>query len=183
MSLIIKRRLANRTPWPRVLERRFAIQSLAQPDFTGYVTLLCMDAVREPLWVDWQGQRFCIVDSGYTWLQQFPTGVHHTVTTQFDAAGQIVQWYIDICWQQGVDEAGMPWWDDLFLDILVFPTGECCIVDGDELATALQSRAINEAQYRLAWDEANRLVQMIEQNAFTLLLLGRQQRTLLLALV
>ncbi|WP_240620311.1 DUF402 domain-containing protein [Peribacillus acanthi] len=31
------------------------------------------------------------------WLQQFPWGKNHSVTTMLDANGDIVQWYIDIC--------------------------------------------------------------------------------------
>jgi hypothetical protein len=177
----LKRRYATRFPWPRVLERRFGQQARQNADFSGQVTLLCIDAVREPLWVDWQGQRFCIVDAGYTWLQQFPTGSHHTVTTQFDADGQVVQWYIDICLQHGVSPEGLPWWDDLYLDILVFPKGECHVVDADELDDALQRGFINPVQHQLAWDEANRLMTAIGQQRFSLLSLSLSQRTQLLA--
>lgn len=181
MSDIIKRRLASRIPWPRILERRFTVQVINQPDYVGYVTLLCLDKVREPLWVKNQGQQLCIVDDGYSWLQQFPTGAQHTVTTQFDAQGQVVQWYIDICLQHGVDATGIPWWDDLFLDVIIFPNGQCHIVDGEELDVALQSGVIDESQHRLAWAEATKLVQMIEQNGFSLLALSVLQRAALLA--
>lgn len=181
MSTIIKRRLANRSPWPRILERRFTVQAINQPDYVGYVTLLCLDKVREPLWVRVHAQKFCIVADGYSWLQQFPTGAQYTVTTQFDAQGQVVQWYIDICIQHGVDEAGVPWWDDLFLDVISFPNGGCQIIDGEELDAALQSGAIDETQHRLAWAEATKLVKLIEENNFPLFALSIHQRTALLA--
>ena len=180
-DFIIKRRSASRIPWPRILERRFTTQSVNQLDYRGYVTLLCLDRVREPLWVTHQGRQLCIVDDGYTWLQQFPTGTQYTVTTQFDADGQVAQWYIDICLQHGVDASGIPWWDDLFLDVVIFPNGECQIIDGEELDAALQSGVIDDSQHRLAWTEATKLVRTIEQNDFLLFALIIRQRTELLA--
>ncbi len=177
----MKRRLASRNPWPRILERRFTVQTISQPDYAGYVTLLCLDKVREPLWVTYQEQQFCIVDDGYSWLQQFPSDTHYAVTTQFDAQGQVVQWYIDICLQHGVDQMGVPWWDDLFLDVIILPTGECQILDGEELDMALHSGMIDQAQHQLAWSEATKLVWAIEHNHFSLLALSLIQRSALLA--
>lgn len=108
----MKQRTAERLPWPRVTARRFTMQAFATPEFHGVATLLCLDAVREPLWIEWQGRRFCSCDSGYTWLQHFPANTHYAITTQFDAQGQVVQWYIDICHRHWLDDQGMPWWED-----------------------------------------------------------------------
>lgn len=82
----MKRKRADRQPWPRILRWRFAKQFMEAEDYTGHMTLLCLDAVREPLWVTFAtGERVCIVDNGYTWLQHFPRGAHHSITTMFDA--------------------------------------------------------------------------------------------------
>lgn len=180
MSNVIKRRQANRTTWPRILERRFVAKAINEPEYNGYVTLLCMDKVSEPLWIEQKEQQFCIVDNGYSWLQQFPTGTRYTVTSSFDEHGRIVQWYVDICLEHGIDKMGIPWWDDLFLDVIILPNGDCQIVDGDELDAALQSGAIDEAQHRLAWAEATKVTRLIEQNNFPLLALSLHQRAALL---
>lgn len=177
----LKRKWANRNPWPRILKQRFAAKSVSQCDYQGYVTVLCLDEVSSPLWMKWQDQALCIADSGYTWLQQFPIGTQYTMTTQFDAQGQVVQWYIDICAQHGVGEDGIPWWDDLFLDIIIFPSGECEIIDGADLDAALQNGIVDEFQHCQAWAEATRLVKMIEQSNFGLLALSLSHRTELLA--
>lgn len=179
----LKRKSANRVPWPRVLARRFTVKTLDQADYRGYVTLLCLDKVRSPLYTKWQGQEICLADSGYTWLQHFPVGTQYTLTTQFDAQGQVVQWYIDICWQHGVDENGIPWWDDLFLDVIVFPGGEFEIVDGEDLDAAMQNGIVDEAQHQQAWSVATSLIQMIERNEFELLSLSSHHREELLALI
>ena len=179
----MKQRSADRLPWPRVTTRRFVIQTFATPEFQGVATLLCIDAVREPFWVEWQGRRFCICDGGYTWLQHFPTNTHYAVTTQFDARGQVVQWYIDICHRHWVDDNGVPWWEDLYLDLLVFPEGDCHIVDADELDEALAAAVIDARLHALAWAEARRLQSAIGAGAFSLLSLSDGHRWQLLQLL
>ncbi len=176
----MKRKLADRTQWSRILERRFFAGYRESEEFTGYVTLLTLDKVREPLWVDCGGTNVCIVDTGYSWLQQFPIGAYYAVTTAFDADGKVVQWYIDICKQHAVTEEGIPWYDDLYLDIALLPTGEMMILDEEELEEALQDGTVSQADYELAWHETNRLLKLIEQDAFTLLKLGEAHREWLL---
>ncbi|MDI3235475.1 DUF402 domain-containing protein [Exiguobacterium antarcticum] len=82
--------------------------------------------------VRYSEQTIQLVGDGYSWLQQFPIGKQHVVTTMFDEKGKIVQSYIDICLQHGRDTTGV-FWDDLFLDLVLFPSGECLILDADEL--------------------------------------------------
>ena len=176
----MKQRAADRLPWPRVTARRFVTHAFTTTEFQGVATLLCIDAVREPLWADWQGHRFCICDSGYTWVQHFPTNTHYAVTTQFDAQDQVVQWYIDICNHHWVDERGIPWWEDLYLDLLVFPDGGCHIVDADELDDALQRGVIDTSLHTLAWQEARHLQSTIQAGAFPLLGLANAHRLYLL---
>jgi predicted RNA-binding protein associated with RNAse of E/G family len=177
---MMKRRFADRAEWPRILKRRFFKQYLTTPDFQGWVTLLCLDEVRETFWVTVQGERFCLVDDGYTWLQHFPTDDHFSMTTMFDAQGQVVQWYIDISRQNGLDVRGIPWWDDLYLDLVVLTGGEVILYDEADLAEALQSRAITQADYDLAWTEARRLMSIIAAGGFQLLKLSALHRQQLL---
>lgn len=102
---------------------------------SSYITLLNTIKVTEPLSVNYGERKVCIVDDGYMWLQQFPLEKNHSVTRMFDANGDIVQWYIDICLRNGV-ENNVPWMDDLFLDIVVLPNGEIIEKDADELEEA-----------------------------------------------
>lgn len=45
------------------------------------------------------------------------------MTTVFNEKGEVVQWYIDICNEIGITK-GIPWYEDLILDLVVLPTGE-----------------------------------------------------------
>ncbi|WP_036689368.1 DUF402 domain-containing protein [Paucisalibacillus globulus] len=172
---MLKRKFGNHQDWQRITKRRYAQEYLDTDNFTGYVTLIDMVKVSEPLHVSYGEREVCLVDDGYMWLRQFPFGNNHTVTTTFDQKGNIVQWYIDICQPYEV-ENGVPIIDDLFLDIVILPTGEVFLLDEDELEEALDSNVINRELYRIVWQEAKRLMKLIEENKLKLLELADVHR-------
>ncbi|QUG42297.1 DUF402 domain-containing protein [Psychrobacillus sp. INOP01] len=172
------RRYGNRSDWKRIIQREYTQSYVEKKEFTGYITLLNMKKVTEPLWVQYGEKRICIVDDNYMWLQHFPIGKNYSVTTMFDASGKIVQWYIDICYEIGI-ENNVPWWDDLFLDIIVLPTGEVIQQDEDELEEALESGSINHNMYDVAWEEATRITTCIKEDQFKLLGFSKIHKELL----
>ncbi|WP_151735198.1 DUF402 domain-containing protein [Paenibacillus tengchongensis] len=176
----MKRKYGDRSDWKRVLEREYAQSYLETDHFKGYVSLLKIAKVKEPLYVKYIDQNICLVNDGYIWLQQFPLGKQHSVTTMFDEKGQIVQWYIDICSLNGVSEDNVPWMDDLYLDIVVLPSGEVIQKDSDELDEALLHGTIDKALYNLARQEANLINSLIKDGSFTLLQLSEEHKDILL---
>lgn len=176
---MLKRRYGDRTEWKRVLKRQYIQRFFDTDHFKGYVTLLHIHKVTEPLFVNYEEKRVCIVDDGYMWLQHFPSNEHYSLTTMFDANGEVVQWYIDITNENGV-ENNLPYTDDLFLDIIVLSSGEIIQKDADELEEALNKGAINQSQYELAWAEADKIHQLIENNNFQLMELAKTHLDILL---
>ncbi|MFJ7755283.1 DUF402 domain-containing protein [Peribacillus muralis] len=112
------------------------------------------------------------------WLQQFPLEKKHSVTTMFDDKGGIVQWYIDICQENGVEQ-GIPYMDDLYLDIIVLPSGEVIQKDADELDEALLSGMIDKSLYDSAWNEVKVLTTLIKNGSFEGLELSCYHKALL----
>ncbi|HEU4963308.1 MAG TPA: DUF402 domain-containing protein [Bacilli bacterium] len=176
----MKRKTADREGWKRILKRSYAQEYLDNDAFTGHIGLLQLHKVAEPLQIDMAGRRFAIADNGQMWLHQVPDGAHHVVTTMFDAEGRITQWYVDICLRIGLSEAGVPWFDDLFLDLVAFPDGEVVVKDTDELQAALDAGTITQAEYDLAWTEANRLLAAIKNREFTLFKLSHVHKDILI---
>ena len=127
-----------------------------EPGFAGHVALHLIDAMAAPLVGAVSGVR--LADAGYAWLSHFPDGARHVVTTMVDAEGDVVQWYVDVCREHGLGPDGVPWWDDLYLDVVVRPTGEALLLDEDELELALAAGYVTPAEYDLAWREARRLL-------------------------
>ncbi|WP_017185124.1 DUF402 domain-containing protein [Alkalibacillus haloalkaliphilus] len=165
---MLKRRYADRSEWSRVKDRDYTQSYFDDDYFKGYVTLLKINQVSEPLDVSYGGREICIVDNGYIWLQHFPEGQHFTVTTMFNGKGEVIQWYIDLSLRNGIENA-VPYYDDLFLDIVVLPNGQVFLLDEDELQDAFAHGMIDEDLYNLAYREANRLLWMIELDQFKLL--------------
>ncbi|WP_369690878.1 DUF402 domain-containing protein [Rossellomorea vietnamensis] len=134
--------------------------------------------VKEPLITRYGEKEICFVDNGYMWLQQFPFGKHHSVTTMLDANGEIVQWYIDICLENGVED-GVPWLDDLYLDIVVLPSGEIFLLDEDELEQAYKKRMISESMYDLAWNESKEIMRQLQTDEFMIIKLAQEHKRML----
>jgi uncharacterized protein len=176
----LKRKFGNRGKWKRLIEREYAQEYIVSNDFTGYIALLKINKVTEPLFVQYGADKLCIVDDGYYWLQHFPKNKFYSVTTMFDTNGDVVQWYIDICSKNGINREGIPWMEDLFLDIIVLPSGRNILKDADELETAFAGKVIDEDAYNLAKREANRLIKLIDNKSFNLLKLSKPHKNLLL---
>lgn len=82
---------ADRSDWQRVLERGYTQTYLETKHFKGYISLIQLVKVSGPVYVSYSGNRICIADDDYLWLQQFPSDAHHAVTTIFDPSGNLIQ--------------------------------------------------------------------------------------------
>lgn len=175
---MLKRKYGNRSNWKRILNRDYKQTYHHDKDFRGYITLLKIHNVTEPLFVKYEESDVCIVDNGYAWLQQFPIGKNHSVTTMFDGNGEVVQWYIDICSAIGT-ENNIPWMDDFFLDIVVLSSGKVMLMDEEELEEALSTGLIENSLYDLAWKEAKEVIKLVRHGQFDLINMSKAHKEIL----
>lgn len=117
--------------------------------------------MREPLIKSYDHNEICLVNEGYFWMQHFPSETNYCVTTIFNENKEIVQWYFDISKSIGISDQGIPYWDDLYLDIVVLPNGDIFIRDEDELEDALNRNLIEEDDYYLAKNVVDELIREI----------------------
>jgi uncharacterized protein len=164
----MKRKFADRSDWARILEKEYRLVRCDLESFHGWIAEFKMIRVREPLCVPNLGSSICIADSGFTWLHYLRDAANHVITAMYDSSGAIVQWYIDIVLEHGLDDRGVPYFDDLYLDVVVGPDGRFEIKDADELEEALKEGVISQAQFDLAWLETNRLVGLLESGELNL---------------
>lgn len=169
----VKRKFGNHKNWKRILEKQYSQTFIKTEEFTGYLSLFHSIKVVKSVIKRYNQHVVCILDDGYMWLHQFPLNKNHSITTMFNANGVIVQWYIDICLENGI-ENNVPWMDDLFLDIVVLPSKEVFILDEDELEIAFRERAISKEQYNLAWKEASDIIEQLKLGEFRLLELAHK---------
>lgn len=160
-----KRKYANRRDWGRILKNRYVQQSVHDHRFSGTVALFQIDEVRAPQYKTHNGKEFIVADVGFAWLQYFPENEPFGVTVMFNPEGEIVQWYIDLVDRIG-EEDGIPYMDDLLLDILVFPNGDIVKKDEDEFEEATESGELTPEQVERGWREFDATLDRIKRGDF-----------------
>ena len=73
------------------------------------------------------------------------------VTTMFDENESIVEYYIDVIRNVYVEEDGVPYQDDLYLDVIYsYKTKQTVVKDEDELEEAYDMNKISDEEYNMA---------------------------------
>jgi predicted RNA-binding protein associated with RNAse of E/G family len=154
----MKRKYIDRSKWERIKRSKCVLISTFQERFNGYASAIFIEKVHEKLVCSLDERQFCLVDNGYVWIQRLPIEKNWSVTTMFDENNNIIQWYFDITKQNSIDVHGQPFYDDLYLDVVVFPSGEIVLLDEDELKEALENGDITQIDFDLAYKEANQVM-------------------------
>ena len=157
----MKRKPGDRPGWKRILAHRFiaARGSGQERAYPGVVSLYTMLHVAEPLYKPLGGQPVLLAADGFAWLQFYPSqpadAVGYVATAMLAADGTLAQWYVDICADHGLSPEGVPWHDDLYLDLISSGRGDVELIDVDDLEGALAGGAISPVQYDAAWRAAH----------------------------
>lgn len=153
----MKRKRLTYDNWTCITRRDFACRRVSVPGFTGRAGLLRIHAVTKPQYWHVAGKSLVIADAGMVWLSLLPEEGRYCIGAMLDRRGRPVLWYIDMIDAQGTDADGVPWFDDLYLDLVVKPDGFIHEDDRDELDEALRAGDITPAQHRMAIDTADML--------------------------
>lgn len=124
--------------------------------FKGYVSYLKMINVNNPMVVTVENKEVCLLDENYIWYEVYPDNDNYAITIMYDDKGDLIQWYFDISKSIGVKN-GIPYEEDLYLDMLIKPNGEMLVLDEDELEEALKNKDITKEDYELAYDVLEKL--------------------------
>lgn len=139
--------------WECILSKKMVGKRVETEKFTGYVGLLETLEITEPQY--WQFKKDTMVcDVGFRWLSLLSEEDGYCITAIFNENQKIVVWYIDMIAGQGVDADGVPYFEDLYLDLVVYPDGTIIVDDMDELEDALVQKDITRQQYQRALDTA-----------------------------
>ena len=105
-----------------------------------------------------------VADNGYKWLVVLPKEDDYAITMYLDRNDVPLLWYIDLIDGIGVDEDGVPFYNDMFLDLLVSDSGQVVEDDRDELEKAYSDGIINSKQYQKVISVSEQLKQRISEN-------------------
>ena len=127
----------------------------------GYVGLIDIKEVKEPQIWRFNGADTVVCAKGIKWLTILPQNDWYCITAMINEQKEIVLWYIDMIAGQGIDVDNVPYFDDLYLDLIVYPDGTIIVDDMDELEEALVKGYITQEQFSLAIETSNRVRETI----------------------
>lgn len=140
----MKRRFANSVEGDYFQER------IDDDSFCGYVCYIKIKDVQRPLVVNNGISQICIKDENYEWFEVYPDNSQYTITIMFDDKNNLIEWYFDISKNVGI-ENGIPFEDDLYLDMIITPTGEMLVIDENELQDAFNNGEITQEDLESAY--------------------------------
>lgn len=166
----MKRKLGSHPNWRRIIAHRYTAARAVAPraPYSGVIALYSIERVTMPLWKPLAGQPVQLAADGFAWLQFYPSpdptgsgsadpAVTYALTAMVAPDGDVRQWYLDIAAGCGTTPDGIPWHDDLYLDLVTAGRGDIELLDADELEEALIAGDETPARYHAAWDLAHRL--------------------------
>ncbi|MBO4845424.1 MAG: DUF402 domain-containing protein [Lachnospiraceae bacterium] len=142
--------------WKCIKEKQQKIQFVSTEAFCGYIGVLEIEAVTQPQVWNFNGKEQTVCDKGIKWISILPKDEYYCITAMLDANEEIIVWYIDMTAGQGVEE-DIPFFYDLYLDLIVYPDGTMIVDDMDELEDALNKGDISKELFKLAVDTKEEL--------------------------
>lgn len=140
----MKRRYANS------IEGLYTQKRFDEDNFKGYISNVKFQNVEKPLIVNNGISKVCIKNNGYEWFEVYPDNSNYALTIMFDDKNDLIEWYFDIAKEIGLDN-GIPYEDDLFLDMIILPNGDYLVLDEDELLDVLNRGEIQQTDVDLAY--------------------------------
>lgn len=125
-------------------------KTLNTEEIVEYVGILSINEVPEPQIWKYNGEDLFVCDNNYQWLTIMPKNDYYCLTVMMNENREMQVCYIDMIDEQGYDEEGVPYFYDLYLDLVVYPNGIVIEDDMDELQEALQKSDITQQQYEQA---------------------------------
>ena len=153
----MKRSRLSYDEWKCIISKDLHGKRVNSELLNGYIGLIDIKEVSEAQIWKFNGEDIVVCDKGRKWLSILPQDDWYCITAMMDEDGNILLWYIDMIAKQGIDEDGVPYFDDLYLDLVVYPDGTIVVDDMDELEDALSKKDITQEQYDLAIETSNRL--------------------------
>jgi len=132
-----------------------------------YISFKKIKKIDEPYFTEHDGVDVCLLADGYYIIEYIPIGENYTVRTFLDRDEEVIEWYIDVTRENGINQDGIPYYDDLYLDIIIFKEN-VELLDEDELKEAFDKGEITEDSFNLAYKVANELKRQIgvKENKF-----------------
>ena len=143
--------------WKCIISKNRTGKQVDMPQLKGYLGLLTINTVSEKQIWKYNKNDVVVCDNGYHWLTIMPSDDFYCLTVMMDDSYEMKVCYIDMIDTQGYDDDGVPYFYDLYLDLIVYPDGNIITDDMDELQEALKMGEITDVQYHQAITTSQKL--------------------------
>lgn len=158
----LKKKFANEfNKYNNVLEAEQKIKHIDKSDFKGDICLNIFNKVSKSFLLK---NGLNIQDNNYKWLEFYDYNSKVRLTAIYDENNKIVEWYFDIARSIG-KENGIPYEDDLYLDVVLRPNGDVILLDEDELMEAFDRKEMTKAEFEEAYQIAYYLMNLLKDNS------------------
>ncbi len=153
----MKRSRLSYDEWKCITNKKIKGKQVITDFFDGYLGIIEVEQVTEPQIWKFNGEDIVVCDRGLKWLSILPEKEHYCITAMLNEKDEILLWYIDMIADKGIDMDSIPYFDDLYLDLVVYPDGTIVEDDRDELEEALLNEDITQEQFELALETSQKL--------------------------
>lgn len=159
----MRKKYADYPNWKEVEEKKYINKYFNNKEFQGNISLLTVVKVNEKITKIKDGKKVVVIDDNFKKLEIYPENNKNiAVCVSLNNKDEIINWFFDIAANSSLSESGVPYIDDLYLDIILYPSGEIKIEDEDELKEALYKKDITKEQFDLAYKVADDLIKKID---------------------
>ena len=153
----MKRSKLTYDEWKCIETKKLKGKRVNTDSFKGYIGILEIEKVTEKQIWRFNDEDIIVCDNGLKWLSVLPQNDFYCITAMMNENDDILLWYIDMIAKQGIDADSIPYFDDLYLDLVVYPDGMVKEDDMDELQEALAIGDITKQQFDLALNTCEKL--------------------------
>lgn len=156
----LKKRYADRHVGDRATKTDFRKISVQDENFNGDIYFYNFLDVQKPILIP-NGKT--IINNNYKWLEFYDYSSRVKLTAIYDDNNEIVEWYFDIARKIGI-ENGIPFEDDMYLDVVVTPEGNVILLDENEFEEAYERKEMTKEEYEEAYKIAYDLMERLKNN-------------------
>lgn len=142
------------------IKMQYHYEIIKDNSFDGAISLIRFFDVKEPFKKYSFNQEYTLIGNDYYWLQVAPRDQRIWLTVLISPDHEVLQYYFDITKGNTIQKEDASF-IDMYLDLLVHPSGQYLILDEDELQNAYDQNIISQLDvyetYAIMCDLINQL--------------------------
>ncbi len=130
-------------------------------DQNAYIAFIHINEVKFNVFVDYNDSDEILISNGYKCLMYMPIDKNWCLSVFTDSKLNVKEWYFDITKDNNVDSRGIPFYTDMFLDVVVDPNMTIEVLDKDELDSAVEMKLITHDEYETTIKTSEELINSV----------------------